>query len=238
MKSLEIKGILREAVGKSNSRKLRSKNMVPCVLYGGKKNIHFTAHENTFRKIVYTPNVYLIKLIIDDKEYNTIMQDIQFHPVTDKILHIDFLEIFEDKKVKIEIPSQLNGFAEGVKEGGKLQFEHRKLKVWGFIKNIPDILEIDITNIGLGKGIQVGELSFENLELLDPQNTVIASVKLTRAAKGEEIAVSEEEVEEIEEGAEGAEDEGVAESKEKAEKDESQTKEGEKTRKDKLKKKF
>ena len=207
MKSLEIKGSPRESVGKSNTRELRKNDMVPCVLYGGKENVNFYSHENTFRKLIYTPNVYLVKLTIDDKTYNAIIQELQFHPVTDKLLHIDFLEIFDDKKVDIRIPVQLEGLPQGVQEGGKLMLENRIIKVRGFTKDLPEFLKIDITNVGLGKTVQVGELSFDNLELLDPKNTVVASVKLTRIAKAEEAEeLEEEEITEEEEAEEGKED--------------------------------
>jgi large subunit ribosomal protein L25 len=192
MKLLEIKCSLREAVGKKDSRKLRRKGNVPCVLYGGKENIHFLAPENDFRHVVYTPNAYLVKLDIAGKIYDAVMHDIQFHPVTDKILHIDFYQVFKDKPVSINIPVQLNGVPEGVKLGGKLALETRRLKARSLPGNLPDILQIDVSGIGLGKSVKVGELDYPGIQLLDSPNMVIASVKLTRAARGvpteEEIA--------------------------------------------------
>ncbi len=184
MKLLEIKCSLREAVGKKESRKLRNKGLVPCVLYGGGENIHFFAPENDFRHMVYTPNVYLVKIDIAGKVYDGILQEIQFHPVTDKILHMDFLQIFEDKPVSINVPVQLNGVPEGVKEGGKLALEARRLKVSALPGDLPDVLHIDVSEIGLGKSIKVGELEFPGIKLLDSANLVIASVKLTRVARG------------------------------------------------------
>ncbi|TVR74561.1 MAG: 50S ribosomal protein L25/general stress protein Ctc [Marinilabiliales bacterium] len=199
MKLLEIKCSLRESVGKKDSRKLRKQGGVPCVLYGGGENIHFTAPENDFRHLVYSPKVFLLKLDIEGKVYDAVLQDIQFHPVTDRILHMDFFQVFEDRPVSIDVPVQLHGVPEGVKHGGKLALEARRLRVRGLPKDMPDILNVDVTNIGLGKSVKVGELEFEGLELLDFPNLVIASVKLTRAARGltdeEEEAEGEEAVE-------------------------------------------
>ncbi len=203
MKSLEIKCNLRKSLGKKDSKKLRSQEKVPCVLYGGGENVHFWALEKDFRGLVYTPNVYLVDLNIDGNVHHAILQDIQFHPVSDRIQHIDFIQISPDKKVAMDIPVQLNGVPVGVKEGGKLMIAMRKLKVRAFPKNLPDILEIDVTNIGLGKTIKIGDVDFPNIEMLDPKNSVIASVRLTRAARG---AASEEEA-----AAEGAGEEKPAE---------------------------
>ncbi|MFP4365972.1 MAG: 50S ribosomal protein L25/general stress protein Ctc [Bacteroidales bacterium] len=184
MKLLEIKCSKREKVGKKESKKLRKQGDVPCVLYGGGENIHFLAPENDFRHLVYSPNVYLLKLDIAGKVYNAVLQDIQFHPVTDKILHMDFFQVFEDRPVSINIPVQLNGVPEGVKQGGKLALETRRLRARGLPGELPDILEVDVTGIGMGKSIKVEELEFPNIELLDPPNLVLASVKLTRGARG------------------------------------------------------
>lgn len=184
MKLLEIKCSKREKVGKKESKKLRKQGDVPCVLYGGGENIHFLAPENDFRHLVYSPNVYLLKLDIGGKVYNAVLQDIQFHPVTDKILHMDFFQVFEDRPVSINIPVQLNGVPEGVKQGGKLALETRRLRARGLPGELPDILEVDVTGIGMGKSIKVEELEFSNIELLDPPNLVLASVKLTRGARG------------------------------------------------------
>lgn len=184
MKLLEIKCSKREKVGKKESKKLRKQGDVPCVLYGGGENIHFLAPENDFRHLVYSPNVYLLKLDIGGKVFNAVLQDIQFHPVTDKILHMDFFQVFEDRPVSINIPVQLNGVPEGVKQGGKLALETRRLRARGLPGELPDILEVDVTGIGMGKSIKVEELEFPNIELLDPPNLVLASVKLTRGARG------------------------------------------------------
>ncbi len=202
MKSIELKGVARKATGKKDSKQLRREDKVPCVLYGGEQNVHFAVNSGSLRDLVYTPNVYLVDLEIDGKAYKAIVKDLQFHPVTDNILHIDFLEIFEDKAVEIKIPVALQGLAAGVKAGGKLQTLNRKLKVKALPKFLPDTLNIDVTELALGKSIKVGDVSFENIEILNANNTVIASVKLTRAAKG--MASGEEEEEEGTEEAEEA----------------------------------
>ena len=192
MNSISISGKKRVDVGKVNTKKLRKEGEIPCVLYGGEEVIHFSAPINDFRHLIYTPHVYLVDLEIDGSAHRAILKDIQYHPVTDSILHIDFMEIFTGKPVIIKVPVKITGFAEGVKAGGKLTLEHRRLTVKALPKDLPDDLTIDVTNLGLGKTIKVGELSYENFELLDPKNYVVVSVKLTRAARG----MSEEEGEE------------------------------------------
>ncbi len=192
MKSVELKGVVREATGKKNSKKLRREERVPCVLYGGESNVHFSVVSKELRDLIYTPNVYLVDLSLDGKAHKAIVKDIQFHAVTDDIIHIDFLEIFEDKAVEISIPVTLNGLAIGVKAGGKLQTLNGKLKVKALPKFLPDTLDVDVTKLALGKSIKVGDVSFENIEILNSSNTVIASVKLTRAAKGMATTDTEE----------------------------------------------
>jgi large subunit ribosomal protein L25 len=211
MKSVEIKCNLRKELGKKDSKKLRTQEKVPCVLYGGGENVHFWALEKDFRKVIYTPNVYLIDLNVDGKVYNAIVQDVQFHPVSDRIQHVDFIQISPDKKVAIDIPVQLNGVPVGVKEGGKLMIAMRKLKVRALPKHLPDVLEIDVTNVSLGKTVKVSDIKFPNIEPLDAKNSVIASVRLTRAARG---AATEEE--EAAEAAAAAAEGGEASSDEKS----------------------
>jgi large subunit ribosomal protein L25 len=204
MKLLEIKCSKREKVGKKESKRLRNQGNVPCVLYGGEGNIHFLASENDFRHLIYTPNVYLLKLDIAGTVYNAILQDIQFHPVSDRVLHMDFFQVFEDKPVSVEIPVQLNGVPEGVKHGGKLALEARRLKARALPGDLPDILQVDVSKVGLGKSVKVEELDFPKIQLLDSPNLVIASVKLTRAARG----VLPEDAEAEGETAEGEKSEG------------------------------
>ena len=191
MKTFEIKGELRTEIGKKNANQLRKEEKIPCVIYGGKENIHFSATEKEFLHLIYTPNVYIANIKLENAEDNAVMREIQCHPVSDKVLHIDFLQVFDDKNVTVPVPIKLNGFAKGVKDGGKLNLERRKLNVSGFPKAIPDVIEIDVTNVELGKTIKVGDINIPNIKLTDNLNTVVASVKLTRAAKGMEAGTAE-----------------------------------------------
>ena len=197
MKSIEIKGSLRTDIGKKATRELRKNNGVPCVLYGVKKDenglpvaTHFTVTVDGLRKLVYTPNIYLVNLDIDGTVVTAIMKDIQFHPVTDAILHVDFLQVEENKAIVMEVPVQLEGLAEGVRAGGKLALQIRKLKVKATYNAIPERLVIDVTPLGLGKTIKVGELSYEGLELINAKDAVVCAVKLTRAARGAAAAAA------------------------------------------------
>ena len=183
MQVIELNGIKRVSLGKAITKELRRNEEVPAVLYGGAEPIHFTTTEKEFGKLIFTPNVYLVKVLIEGKSYDAMVQDVQFHPVSDRVLHADFLLVHPDKVVTIEIPVKLNGLSEGVKAGGKLQLEQRKLKVKALPKDLPDVLDIDIDNLALGKTIQVKDLSFPNAEILNAKNSVVVSVKLTRAAR-------------------------------------------------------
>ena len=195
MKTFDLKGSVRQDLGKKATKQVRKNEQIPCVLYGGEKNIHFAAPINDFRHLIYTPHVYIVNLDIDGTTCQAIMKDIQFHPVSDAILHIDFLQVSGKEPVNIHIPVVTKGFAKGVQEGGKLKIEMRRLKVRALPQDLPDELTIDVTNITLGQSLKVRELSFDNLELLDPKNSVVVSVKLTRVAKGMAAASDEEEVE-------------------------------------------
>ena len=195
MKSIEIKGSLRTETGKKAAHSLRQSNGVPCVLYGMQKDengnqvaTHFTVTVDGLRKLVYTPHIYVVDLNIDGKIVNAIMKDIQFHPVTDAILHVDFLQINEENPIVMEVPVQLEGLAEGVKAGGKLALQTRKLKVKALYNLIPERLVVNVTNLGLGKTIKVGELNYEGLTLLNAKEAVVCAVKLTRAARGAQAA--------------------------------------------------
>ena len=195
MKSIEIKGSLRTETGKKATHSLRQSNGVACVLYGMQKDengnqvaTHFTATVDGLRKLVYTPHIYVVDLNIDGKIVNAIMKDIQFHPVTDAILHVDFLQINEENPIVMEVPVQLEGLAEGVKAGGKLALQIRKLKVKALYNLIPERLVVNVTNLGLGKTIKVGELNYEGLTLLNAKEAVVCAVKLTRAARGAQAA--------------------------------------------------
>ena len=184
MKTFELSGELRTELGKKATKAVRAAETVPCVLYGGKENVHFTVTISNIRKLIYTPEVFVVELNVAGKTTKAIMKELQFHPVSDKVLHIDFIEINEEKPVIVELPVQLKGLAEGVKAGGKLSLEMRKLKVKGIYTNIPEKVEVDVTEIGLGKSIQVGKIQLKDLEILNNKNGVVAQVKLTRAARG------------------------------------------------------
>lgn len=193
MKSIEIKGTARTIAERSSEqaralKAIRKNNGVPCVLYGGKEVVHFTVPAEGLRNLVYTPHIYVVDLDIDGKKVNAIMKDIQFHPVKDNILHVDFYEIDESKPIVMEVPVQLEGLAEGVKAGGKLALQIRKLKVKALYNLIPERLIVNVSHLGLGKTIKVGELNFENLELLNAKEAVVCAVKLTRAARGAQAA--------------------------------------------------
>jgi large subunit ribosomal protein L25 len=184
MKTFELKGFARPGLGKKATKALRINDFIPCVLYGGEETTHFQVTVSDVRKLIYTPEIFLVELNFDGRKTNAILKEMQFHPVKDTILHIDFLEVFEEKPITMEVPVKLIGLAEGVKLGGKLGQEMRKLRVKALYKNIPERLDVHVEDLGLGKTIQVGSLSFDNLTILNNPINVVASVKLTRAARG------------------------------------------------------
>jgi large subunit ribosomal protein L25 len=214
MKTFQLEGSPRESVGKKATKTLRKQGMVPAVLYGqapvelpyqgglnkGEKIVTigenkgvivtdmFVSADDT-RTLIYTPHIYLVELTLEGgRKTKAIIKDLQFHPVSDKLLHIDFLEVFDEKPIVMEVPVVLEGHAEGVKAGGKLNLEMRKLRVKALFDKVPERLTVNVDKLGLGKSIQIGDLSFENLELINAKNAVVCSVKLTRAARGLEAA--------------------------------------------------
>ena len=198
MKEIAINGQKREATGKKASKMIRKEGLVPCNLYGEKKGenglpeaLAFTASFAELRKVVYTPHVYVVNITIDGKEHKAIVKELQFHPTSDALLHADFFEINETKPITVGIPVKLNGLAQGVRDGGKLNLSIRKIDVTAPYKQIPEILDIDVTNLALGKAIKVGELSFEGLTLATPAQVVVCSVKETRASKAAAAAAAE-----------------------------------------------
>jgi len=204
MKTIEIAVKKRVKTGKTDTRNLRKDDNVPCVLYGGDKVLHFYAHKNEFRKLVYTPEPMIVHLNIDGEKHEAIMQALQFHPVLDHINHIDFIEVDETKPVVINIPISLTGSCIGVKNGGKIREKKRYLKVRGLAKKLPEILEIDMTNIDIGHSVKVENLSYPNVELLDgPRSLVVAVISSRLAAKGmgEEEVVAPVEAAPVEEAA-------------------------------------
>ncbi|MDO4755578.1 MAG: 50S ribosomal protein L25/general stress protein Ctc [Parabacteroides sp.] len=189
MKTFQLEGKSREVAASSADQKralkaMRKNDEIPAVLYGGEKVTHFTVSKESVRKLVYTPEIYAVELTIDGNKSMAIVKDIQFQPVSDAILHMDFLEIFDNKPVVMEVPVVLEGHAEGVKAGGKLSLQMRKLKVKAVYTAIPEKLFINVDNLGLGKSMQVGALQFEGLELMNAKNAVVCAVQLTRAARG------------------------------------------------------
>ncbi len=183
MKSVAITGELRTAIGKKDSKKLRAEEKVPCVLYGGEEPIHFQADVAEFRKVVYTPNVYLVNLTIAGKEYTAIMQDIQWHPVEEQLLHVDFLAIDETKPVKVEVPIKVAGYAKGMRAGGKMKLNLRRLKVKALAKDLPDSITLNIDDLELGQSIKVGQIEVENMEILNSKSIPAVTIMITRAAR-------------------------------------------------------
>jgi large subunit ribosomal protein L25 len=186
MKTFELKGEIRNDFGKKAAKTYRSQGLIPCVIYGGnnQENLNFLVKSGDVRKLIYTPEVQLVDLDLGGKKMKAILKEVQFHPVKEEILHIDFLHVFDNIPVVMEIPVQLEGLAEGVRAGGKLSLDMRKLKVKAFAEKLPEKLVINVENLQLGKSIQVGELQFEGLEILNAKNAVVCRVQLTRAARG------------------------------------------------------
>lgn len=182
MKSITIKGSQRESVGKKATKALRNAGKVPCVLYGGDKPVHFSADEKSFKPLVYTPDVFTATIELDGVTYNAVLQDIQFHPVHDSILHVDFYQLFEDKSVTMDIPVRLVGASKGVMVGGALRHNLRKLKVKALPANLPDFIEADITELEIGNKLYVTELKNDKYTFLHPDNTVVAQVRMSRNA--------------------------------------------------------
>ena len=207
MKSITINGSKRESVGKSSTKALRNAGKVPCVLYGGEKPVHFSADEISFSKLVYTPNAHTVVISLDDKsEMNAVIQDIQFHPVSEKILHIDFLQLFEGKEVTMTIPVRFEGNAPGVRnQGGNLSKNKRKLSVRALPKDLPDYILADISSLNLNDKITISDVSEETFKFLHPDNMVICQVKMSRASLSLSTDEEGEEGEVGEEGAEGSE---------------------------------
>jgi large subunit ribosomal protein L25 len=192
MKTIEIKAVSRDHFGKKSSNSLRAESNVPCVMYREEGNLHFYAHENVFRGLIYTPEVYLVSLVVDGKTYSAVMKELQFHPVSDKLLHIDFMQVSEDKPVTISIPIKITGESSGVKAGGKLRLRRRTLKVKGLTKHLPENLPIDITTLGIGQSVKIGDLSFKNLEIIDNKRAMIVAVEVSRLTLKEEEAAAPE----------------------------------------------
>ena len=198
MKEFSVSGTKRAATGKKAAKELRKEGLVPCNLYGEKKGenglpeaLAFDIPAAQLRKVVYTPHVYVVNLTIDGEAHKAVMKELQFHPTTDALLHIDFFEVNETKPITIGIPVKLTGHAQGVRDGGRLSQAVRQLNVTAPYKQIPETLEIDVTNLKLGKAIKVAELNFEGLEIATPAQVVVCSVKATRASRSAAAAAEE-----------------------------------------------
>ena len=182
MKSITIKGSERENVGKKATKAVRDAGMVPCVIYGGNQPVHFVADERAFKDLVYTPNAHTVVVELNGTSYNVIMQDIQFHPVSDKILHIDFFQLSDDKEIIMEVPVKITGTSPGVLLGGVLRLNQRRLKVKALPKNLPDFVEASISELEMGNKLYVTKLEANNFKLMHPDNTVVCQVRISRAA--------------------------------------------------------
>jgi large subunit ribosomal protein L25 len=205
MQSITIKGSQRESVGKVSTKALRNAGKVPCVLYGGDKPLHFSADEVSFKKLVYTANVYTAMIELEGNTYHAILQDIQFHPVSDKILHVDFYQLFDDKLVTMNIPVRLVGSSPGVLNGGSLRFAMRKLSVRALPADLPDFINANISKLRIGHKFIVAELENDKFSILHPENSVVVQVRTARSA-----VLTDGEDEEGE-GEEGATEEAAAE---------------------------
>ena len=225
MKTIELKGTIRKDTGKKYSRQLRKEEKVPCVMYGGKENIHFSMPELSFKDIVYTPHVYLLKFEIEGNNHDAVIREIQFHPVTDKIIHADFKEYYPDQPVIINLPVKIVGESVGLKAGGKLRLRRRILKARGLAKYFPERLELDITDLDIGNTIRIEDIKIEGLEFLEYPGAMIISVVSARVISKamltaiEDIEAKEAEAKEaateLVEGEEAVEDKEAVEGDEK-----------------------
>ena len=203
MKSITIKGSKRESVGKKATKALRNAEMVPCVLYGANEPVHFAAKELDFSKLVYTPNAHTVVLDLDGQSFNAVLQDIQFHPVSDRILHVDFYELNEGKEISMDIPVEVQGAAPGVlNSGGTLIRNKRKLRVRALPKNLPDTIVADISGLELGNKLYTAQLASEDYTFLHPDNTVVCQVKTSRASIKNAATAADDDNEASEEAAE------------------------------------
>jgi large subunit ribosomal protein L25 len=183
MKVIFISGSPRASVGKKDSKALRVQGLVPCVLYGGTEQVHFSAKQSDFKPLIFTPEVHTVELEVSGTKYNAILQDVQFHNIKDHLLHVDFFQVNEDKPVIIGIPVKLEGVAPGVREGGSLVTKMRKLKVRALLKDLPDFISVDISKLAIGQSVKIGELKNSKLTFIEAPNVVIVAVSETRASK-------------------------------------------------------
>lgn len=193
MKSITIQGTKRESVGKKSTKALRDAELVPCVVYGGAEPLNFSTEEKSFKNLVYTPDAHTVELVINGEKINAVLQDIQFHPITDRILHADFYQLSADKPVIMEVPVKITGRAKGVVAGGVLRQSFRKLKLKAIPANLPDEIVVDVTPLRIGNKIYVGDIKNDAYTFLHPDNAVIAAVKMSRNAMKNAGAMQEDE---------------------------------------------
>lgn len=186
MKTVSLSGSPRVNVGKTDAALLRAKGLVPCVIYGGKEQIHFFSDARNFKDIIYTPETNLVNISVDGKNFTAVLQEAQFHKINDKLIHADFLQVIEGKPVTVQIPVKTVGQAQGVKDGGKLNIKMRKLKVKGLVNKLPEKIELNIENLLIGKSISVGDIKIDGVSILHPKNISVVSVQITRAVAAEE----------------------------------------------------
>lgn len=184
METIKIAGVKREAFGKKESKAFRKEGMVPCVIYGNGEVVHFAVNVKALKPLVYTPQSYLVEFDIEGKTELGVMREVQYHPVGDHILHVDFFHVVPGKPIAIDVPVKLVGNSEGVKQGGKLILSKRKVRISATMENLPDEIVVDVTSLGLGKSVFVGDLKYDHVAILTPATTAICAVKMTRAARG------------------------------------------------------
>lgn len=202
MKVIALKGALRSGLGKSANKQIRKEGKVPCVVYGKGQNVHFSVYQADFKNLVYTPNTYLVQLNIDGAVKLAKVQELQYHPTSEDIVHADFFEVTADSPIAIPVPVKVVGNSPGVRAGGKLQLKIKKLNVSALISDLPEFIEVNIDKLQIGKSIKVGEISVDKLQLLDSENNSIVSCIVTRAAKSAAGAAVDTDDEEEEETAE------------------------------------
>ena len=196
MKSITIQGTKRESVGKKSTKALRDAELVPCVVYGGAETLNFSAEERSFKGLVYTPDAHTVSIEVDGQTIPAVLQDIQFHPITDKILHADFYQLADDKPVVMEVPVRLTGRAKGVVSGGALRQSFRKLKLKALPANLPDEIVVDVTPLKIGNKLYVGDIKTDGFSFMQPDNAVVVAVKMSRTAmKGGAVVEDDDEEE-------------------------------------------
>ncbi|MBP7982756.1 MAG: 50S ribosomal protein L25/general stress protein Ctc [Kaistella sp.] len=194
MKSITIQGTKRESVGKKSTKALRDAELVPCVVYGGAETLNFSAEERAFKGLVYTPEAHTVSIEVDGQTIPAVLQDIQFHPITDKILHADFYQLADDKPVVMEVPVRITGRAKGVVSGGAMRQTYRKLKIKALPANLPDEIVVDVTPLKIGNKLYVGDIKTSNFTFMHPDNAVVVAVKMSRTAmKGGAVVEDDEE---------------------------------------------